>query len=214
MWLFSKKPTSSYPEESTADYALDEKIYKADFEIASRCQGISKELLRISLAGLGVFAFLIKFASLESPSAISQAPWYQKASALGSLFSFAVCAALALYSSYTTSQCLDHQLIICRYFGRIESDRWDERMKHLFGEQIRHERGEQLRTTQLGQMALIGSTLSLMSGALCVAICCSIVLLQPHPSTQQTGASPSMGQKIGNATPGQDTGKTSHQDFK
>jgi hypothetical protein len=179
---FWKRAVSAYPAKSQADLRLDGDIYKADFEIAANCQGVCKDLLRISLAGLGVFGFLIKFASLES-SALLEASTLQKCSAMASLAFFALCASCALYNSSMTNQGLDYQLIICRFFGRIESERWDEMMKQNFRNEVQRLQGGQKRILQRGHVALVLAKLFLVSGAVSVAVCCGLVIFSHRDCT-------------------------------
>src|SRR5579864_1465304 len=126
--LSPENAISPYPARTIADLELDEKVYKPDFEISSRYQAFSKELVRISLLGLGVYGFLIKLAS-EQKLAVTQS---EKIVGLCGLFAFAISAGCALLHGVLSSRCLGHQLVISRYLGRLEGDRWDEGHKQDF----------------------------------------------------------------------------------
>lgn len=65
--IFKQDTISPIPAKSLADLELDDKIYKPDLEITDRFQGVSKELVRISLLGLGLYGYLIKTA-VDDPS--------------------------------------------------------------------------------------------------------------------------------------------------
>jgi len=88
--LSAQNALSPYPARSIADLELDDRVYKADFEITNRYQGFSKELVRISLLGLGVYGFLIKEGKAIPATEV------QKVVAMCGAVAFALCAACAL----------------------------------------------------------------------------------------------------------------------
>lgn len=172
--LSAQNAISPYPAKTIADLELDEKVYKADFEISGKFQSFSKELVRISGLGLGVYGFLIK-SGFEQRFLATTA---QKIMASGGVAAFAICAACALLHGFMSSQCLGHQLVISRYFGRLEGSRWDEHLKETFRQEIRRQQVQQRSVLILGNRLLLAATISLMCGAGLVAICSSLALFK------------------------------------
>jgi hypothetical protein len=179
--LSAQNAISPYPARSIADLELDEKVYKADFEITNKFQSFSKELVRISLLGLGVYGFLIKLGGELGPQRLIQVTETQKVVALFGAVAFAICAGCALMHGFMSSQCLGHQLVISRYFGRLEGNRWDEHHKELFREEIRRQQAEQKNVLIRGNRLLLLATISLIVGTLLVALCVGLALFVAPP---------------------------------
>jgi hypothetical protein len=177
MILNLRRAISPYPAETLADLELDEKVYKADFEISSKFQALSKELVRISLLGLGVYGFLLKIAT-SSEAKYLEALKPHRYLVLGGTAAFTVCAAGALLHGFLSNQCLGHQLVISRYFGRLEGSRWSERQKEHFREEIRRQQKSQRKILIFGNRCLLLATLALICGALLVAICSDLMLFK------------------------------------
>jgi hypothetical protein len=177
--LSAQNSISPYPAKTIDDLELDDKVYKPDFEITTRFQGFSKELVRISLLGLGVYGFLIKLAADEPgpERRLMHALQGHPVLAAGGVAAFALCSACALIHGFMSNQCLGHQLVISRYFGRLKGDRWDERMKDAFREEIRRQQKEQRVVLIRGNRFLVAATFSLIVGASFVAMCSALVLL-------------------------------------
>src|ERR1039457_4288774 len=93
--------------KTIADLELDETMYKPDFEITEKFQGFSKELVRISLLGLGVYGFLIKLGTEEKGTAqkFLMALQQHKFLAGTGVAAFALCAGCALFHGYETARC-------------------------------------------------------------------------------------------------------------
>jgi len=87
-----RKPTTHHPDKLYTD--LDEKCYKAEFELLDRYHAFSAELLRLSLLGIAVFGFLFKetFLKIDWQNAASVS-WY---AALGSILFLFLASASAL----------------------------------------------------------------------------------------------------------------------
>jgi hypothetical protein len=96
--LSPENAISPYPAKTIADLELDEKVYKPDFEITSKYQAFSKEIVRIFLLGLAVYGFLIKLAS-EQKLPVTQ---FEKIVGLCGLVAFAISAGCALLHGVST----------------------------------------------------------------------------------------------------------------
>jgi hypothetical protein len=164
--LSAQNTISPYPAKTIADLELDDKVYKPDFEITSKFQGFSKELVRISLLGLGFYGFLIRLASEQRIHATR----IQEIVGLCGVGAFAISAGCGLVHGLMTSQCLGHQLVISRYLGRLEGNRWDEHHKEDFREEIRRQQKEQKIVLIQGNRFLLVATLALIIGALLIAV--------------------------------------------
>ena len=175
--MILRRPLSRYPAKSIADLQLDDKIYSADLAISDRFQALSKELVRISVLGLGVYGFLIK--EVHAGSILPTHPYI----VISGLASFAVCASGALLHSFFSNQCLGYQLVISRYFGRLEGDRWDDGMKEKFREEIKLQQRSQRSMLIVGNYCLLVATVALIFGAVLVAICACIAIWQMPPHT-------------------------------
>jgi uncharacterized membrane protein len=175
--LSAKNVISPYPAETIADLELEEKVYKADFEITDKFQAFSKELVRISLLGLGVYGFLIKLATDKPGSEFLHMLRNYRVLALCGVVAFAICAACSLLNGFMSSLCLSHQLVISRYFGRLEGNRWDEHHKGQFREEIKRQQKEQRAVLIRGNRFLVVATFALIIGAALVAACSVLVLL-------------------------------------
>src|SRR6267142_2179558 len=167
--LFRHNEISPIPARTIADLELEERVYKPDFEITARYQAFSKELVRISLLGLAVYGFLIKLGT-EQSSILDALRKHSIIAALG-VVAFASCAAFALIHGFLATKCLGYQLIISRYFARLEGDRWEEKSKESFRGIIRQKQREQKSILQVGNSSLLVATIALIGGATMVALC-------------------------------------------
>ncbi len=167
------------PARFIADLELDDKVYKPDFELTTRYQGFSKELTRISLLGLGIYGFLLKWGEGVSGNnpVVHTMALHPLVSAAG-IVGFAVCAICGLFHGFFGTKCLGYQLVISRYFGRLEGDRWDDEKKSVFREIIKTQQRKQRRILRIGNWLLWTSTVALGFGAVFVAICSSLVLFR------------------------------------
>ncbi|HEY5039128.1 MAG TPA: hypothetical protein VIJ93_08670 [bacterium] len=175
---FKPNAISPKPARTIADLELDEKVYKPDFEITEKFQAFSKELVRISLLGLGVYGFLIKMAADEKGDKhlFLQAMRDQKIPAMMGVVAFALCAASALFQGFLATKCLSHQLIISRYFGRLEGNRWDEKDKESFRNTIKENQVAQKCVLKWGGWLLFTATIALICGAVLMGLCSGLVL--------------------------------------
>jgi hypothetical protein len=177
-WLSAQNSISPYPARTIADLELEDKVYRPDFEITGKFQAFSQELVRISLLGLGVYGFLIKLATDEPApqQRFLHAMQGHKILAGCGVAAFAICAACALTHGFMATRCLGHQLVISRYFGRLEGDRWDELHKDSFRVEIQRQQREQRTVLMRGNRLLLVATLALIFGAGLTALCSGLVL--------------------------------------
>jgi hypothetical protein len=180
MGLLGRTAISPIAARTIADLALAEKIYKPDFEITEKFQAFSKELVRISLLGLGVYGFLIKMATDEpgDKHLFLEALRNHDLLALIGVVAFAASAACGLLHGFLSTKCLGHQLVISRYFGRLEGDRWDNNSKQAFRDIIKEQQVSQRAVLKLGTAFLLASTIALIVGAVMVGLCSALVLFE------------------------------------
>jgi hypothetical protein len=176
--VFKQNAISPIPAKTIADLELEEKVYKPDFEITEKFQGFSKELVRISLLGLTVYGFLIKMAADEpgDKRLFLQAIRDHNLLATAGIIAFASSAACALMHGFLATKCLQHQLVISRYFGRLEGDRWDDDAKKEFREIIQSQQTAQRSVLRWGTRFLLIATTALISGSIMVGLCSGLVL--------------------------------------
>ena len=96
------------------DISLDEKDYKADFELTEKYQGFSGELLRLSLLGIGLYGFMMAHAGSETgigAKLIAQTLKYKEWVAV-SIFMFGISSAAALGHGFFATKCLACQVQI------------------------------------------------------------------------------------------------------
>ena len=150
------------------DIEIDESAYRADFEIATKFQSISKELLRIAFLGLGVIGVLIKL-SMEKPGHnVLNFLQAHRVSGIFALGAFTICVASSLFHVFLTS---------LRHLRRLEGDAWDDHNKKLSRAFIDRQREEQKCAIKHASRLLLTATTSLSLGALLVAYCATSVLL-------------------------------------
>jgi len=178
MAIFTCDEISPIAARSISDLELDEKFYKPDLEITARFQAFSKEMVRISLLGLGVYGFLIKMA-VDEPGQehhfLHALREHQVIAAFG-VAALAICAACALANGFLSAKCLGYQLTISRYFGRLEGERWDTEHKKSFKKIIEEQQKSQKSILRLGNYLLLAATIALIVGAAIVAVCSGLVL--------------------------------------
>lgn len=112
----SKNECDPLRDPRTAFGKLDEVSYKAELDLVDRYQLFVAEMLRLSLAGLGIFGFIYEkifspnVLRLTAPCAIQA----KSAAALG-LFSFSICAASALVFRYFATEGARYYIQALRY---------------------------------------------------------------------------------------------------
>jgi hypothetical protein len=135
--------------------------------------------VRISLLGLGSYGFLIKLSVGPPASAMyDQAIQRHSVMIACGVLAFAVCAASVLLNGFLATKCLSHQLVISRYLGRLDGNRWDETAKGSFLRIIREQQRAQLSVLTLGGQSLLLATVALATGAVLTAVCSALVILK------------------------------------
>jgi hypothetical protein len=158
----------------------------ADLDVAGKYEAFTKELVRISFLGLGIYGFLVKAATAESGSSIGVVGTVLKAHyvlALTGILCFFISAGCALFHSFLGTKCMSYQLVILRYFGRRDSGNWDEIHREKFKEIIREKQTQQKSLLRLQSWLLGLATFSLILGALMVVLCTGAAVLS-HGSSQ------------------------------
>jgi hypothetical protein len=91
-----------------------------------RFEKFAFEIDRLSLLGIGAYGFFLTTFELETNDFIAYLHNLKSLSWLLGLgvVAFAIAAALSLYSTHLSSECLGCQLDIVRMFNRLESNRW------------------------------------------------------------------------------------------
>ena len=176
--VFRQDAISPIPATTVADLKLDEQVYKPDLDVSKRFQEFSKELVRISLLGLGAYGFLIKMAAEQGGDKYLEALRMHKILAATGVAAFAICASCALLNGFLANKCLMQQLTIVRYFGRLEGDRYDERQKESFRNVIRQQQVAQKLVLKRGGAALFAATIALITGGILFALCSGLVLFK------------------------------------
>jgi hypothetical protein len=177
--LTIKNAVSPIPARTIADLELDEKMYKPDFELTGKYQAFSKELGRIALLGLGIYGFLIKIGTEGNVDAgrFLRALQQNRTLAGAGVIAFAVCAGCSLFHGFLASKCLGYQLVIIRYFNRLEGDRWDVGAHEMFRTIIQQRQSEQRFIMTCGNLLLLIATVALIAGAVLIALCSVLVIL-------------------------------------
>ena len=177
--FFHHDRMSPVPAQAIADLELDERVYAPDFEITARYQSFSKELVRISLLGLGVYGFLIKTAADEpgSEHMFLRALRNHPVVAAVGIIAFATCAACGLIHGFLATRCLGYQLVISRYLTRLEGSRWTEAAKVSFRDVIKERQIDQEAILRLGNSFLLAATIALIGGAGMVAFSLALEIL-------------------------------------
>lgn len=151
---------SPVPARSIHDLEFDEKVYKPDLEITDRCQVFSNELVRISLLGLGAYGLLIKMVAGETGKEFLKALREHQLLAIIGVVAFAICAGCGLLHGFLFTKFLRYQLVISRYFGRLEGTRWDEKAKDGFRKIIQTQQTAQKSILLIANRFLVASTLA------------------------------------------------------
>jgi hypothetical protein len=168
------------PAKSIDDFRLNEETYKVDFELSARMEAFATELERLSLLGIGLYGFLLSnfmfdkgqpthFFVLVSP--------HHRLLGIG-VIAFAVSAGCALISNFLSTKCLGCQVDIVRMFNRIDSARWDEKEQQVNRNFAKNRQLAQRRVLICSRTLLLISTLSLVPGAIFVALTFAQVLFR------------------------------------
>jgi len=141
-----------------------------------RLSGAPGELL--SLLGLGVYGFLIKLATDNQSSAYNYAIRHHKVLAVCGVAAFAICTACALMHGFMSSQCLGYQLLISRYFGRLEGGPLVRTGQEVVSRGDSAPAGGARIVLVRGNHFLLIATFALTVGAGLVALWCDLVLFE------------------------------------
>jgi hypothetical protein len=172
------------PAKSLKDIELDDKLYKADFELSGRYDTLATELERLALLGIGAYGFFISKAGMDKagpPTNLLIGFAEHRYVALSGLVAFAISAACALYCSYLNSRCLKLQIDILRLLGRGESERWqdaDERASNSAN--LASDRAAQRRMLKQGRDLIFVAIVSLMVGAFATVVSFVLALFRGY----------------------------------
>lgn len=167
--------------KSLSRVAIDEELYRADFEITDRYQAFSTELLRLSLAGIAIFGFIYDRILIKLPSNQYIIPGILSLkSVFGlSILFFAISTISALTHRYLSSDSMAYQIVYLRLAERIdELNREQTSAERLGMEQLRlmeEKKGWYWRLKLCGIMLMI-SAISLGTAALVLTIPLSIIV--------------------------------------
>jgi hypothetical protein len=167
------------PAKSLKDIELDEDLYKPDFEVAARFDGLAKELERLALLGIGVYGFFITKSEI-SPSGLLA---HHYVLPVVGLIALGISAGCALVCSHGNSMCLKLQLDILRLLGRLESDRWaTPNERDINRQDLDFNRAVQKRMLTQGKVLMGVAVFSLIVGAAATVFCFVLTLFErAHP---------------------------------
>lgn len=174
--MAGRKIPEHLPAKSLLDIELEEKVYKADFEVATRFHELAKELERFALLGIGAYGFFIA-KSKVTPKDLTFAHQFIFVPVVG-LLALGVCAWCALICTELNSKCLRLQIDILRLLGRVESGRWgaaDEQVANT--ENLRFKRADQRRMLDRGRRLINVAVKALVVGAVATVLCFVLILL-------------------------------------
>jgi hypothetical protein len=127
------------PAKDITDIQLEDKIYKADFEIAEKYSSYSSEIIRLTLLGIAGYGFIISDILMKLKEIASKAtgisvetynlPLHVIALAAVGIFAFGVSLGLSLYHRFKITSCLYDQILISRSLLRLKNSHWTEAEK-------------------------------------------------------------------------------------
>ncbi len=170
--------------KSIKDIELDERFYKADFELSARQDSLAREIERLALLGIGAYGFFISKAGMDKAGdptrallGFAQHPLFPS---LG-LLAFALSAGLALSGGYLNSRCLKYQIDILRLLGREESGRWEEPVEQFQNNaNLAENRKTQKRLLNTGRDLIFFAVVALIIGASATVVSFVIALFSAH----------------------------------
>ena len=164
---------SKKPEElnlNLGNTKIDENLVKVDFQIIDKYQSFSSEILRISLIGIGVYAFLLKDVN----------DVFQKISKSGnlkifsiiSIISFAIAVACTLVHRYYSSDFMAYHIRYLRLKQSLidASLNLSEEIKEKIEEELKLEKSDRDVILQLCEVMIAGSAFFLGLGTICLAV--------------------------------------------
>lgn len=160
--LSTKFKTEEKPELNLGRIAISENQTKVDFQILDKYQSFSSEILRLSLIGIGAYAFLLKdasevFKNISRPLSII------------SIVSFALAAACSLVHRYYSSDCMAYHIRYLR-LKKFPEEFPEDDHKNSAATQSGDEKSERDVTMQLCEAMIAGSAIFLGLGTICLAI--------------------------------------------
>jgi len=160
------------PARAISDLCLTESEYKADFDIASKFQSFSSEILKLSLLGIGLFGFILSHCGNENgvrAQLLSQTLTYERY-VQATLVLFGLASACALLHGFLSTKCLGYQIHILRLLKRQDSTEWtDDEKKSSRHEVVKLQRSQR-RILAAGIHSLGLACLFLGVGGLAISI--------------------------------------------
>jgi hypothetical protein len=156
---------------------LEKEEYEADLAVVDRYQSFSAELLRLSLLGIAGYGFLIVNVVLKTPSPTPPGVGLQHFSESGSVWALIVgatalglAAATSLGHRYFATDCVTHFVRRVRAMKRRAALPEGDNERTTLIEIVRQEQRSLERDVGVCRWLLIGSSLFLVTGAVCVAL--------------------------------------------
>jgi hypothetical protein len=167
------------PAKSLKDIELDEDMYKPDFEVSARFDGLARELERLALLGIGAYGFFITKSEVSPSDLLAH---HLVLPTIG-LIALGLSAGCALLCSHWNSKCLKLQVDILRLVGRLESGRWNApNEKDVNTKNLDAKRADQRQMLGWGRTLMGIAVISLIVGAAATVCCFVLTLLQRvHP---------------------------------
>lgn len=157
---------------------INETQIKYDFELLDRYQSFSSEILRLSLIGIGVYAFLLKeangiFRSIADQSSV-------RYFSVASIVSFTIAVAFTLVHRYYSSDCMAYHLRYLRIKKLLKTSLEDvsrDKLDKAEAEQ-KAEKSDRNAILQLCEVTIAGSALFLGLGTICLAFSLLTILFK------------------------------------
>jgi hypothetical protein len=161
-----------FAARSIADFEVEEKAYKIDWDIAAKTTDFLVELQRLSLLGVGLYGFLIAHVALKDGSPTLYMKSLQQYSTLFAwgVGCFAVAGACSLIAGFLSINCVNWQIDILRMFGRLDSCRWAEQEQSTNREFAKYRQRQQGRWLAFKRVLMFLSSFLLGTGAISSAI--------------------------------------------
>jgi hypothetical protein len=176
-------PAMHLPAKSLQDLEIDEKLYKADFELSSRYDSMARELQRLALLGIGAYGFFIAKAGMDTsgdPTRTLLGFVKHPVFPVLGLLAFALATGCALFCSYLNSRCLKLQVDILRLFTRIESGRWTDAEQNINAEKLAEDRAMQKRMLQRARDLMLAAVVAVIVGAVSTVVSFVLALFLAH----------------------------------
>lgn len=157
-------------------------VVQSDYELLDRYQSFTSELLRLSLIGIGVYAFLLKDLN-ETFRRIADNPTTKWLS-LFSISFLALAAACSLVHRYYSSDFMAYHIRYLRIRKALKDfpDEFNKTDKENALKIAQSEKGDRNVILQLCEVMIAGSSLFLGLGTLSLAASLITALFWDHPS--------------------------------